>query len=113
MKVVETRGANKKEMGMFSLRNAEAQATDIFPRDLAQKVCVDYTCKGRECSRESCPFMHPCNPREMDKVTIKAIAQNSTTTKKSWLSDYHFRNETTLAADVKAMIRGSQGPTQQ
>ena len=35
VKVVETRGANKKEMGMLYLRNAEEQATDIFPRDLS------------------------------------------------------------------------------
>ena len=113
MKVVKTRGVNKKEMGMFYLNNAEALATDIFPRDLAQKVCADFTCKGKECTREPCSFMHPCNPREMDKATVKAIARNFATTKKGWLSDYHFRNKTTLPADVKAMIGGSQGPTQQ
>ena len=59
VKVVKTRGVNKKEMGMFYLKNAEARATDIFPRDLAQKVCADFTCKGKECTREPCSFMHP------------------------------------------------------
>ena len=98
---------------MFYLKNAEARATDIFPRDLAQKVCADFTCKGKECTREPCSFMHPRNPREMDKATVEAIARNFATTKKGWLSDYHFCNETTLPADVKAMIGGSQGPTQQ
>jgi len=49
----------------------------------------------------------------MDKATVKAIARNFATAKKGWLSDYHFRNETTLPADVKAMIGGLQGPTQQ
>ena len=97
---------------MFYLRNADAQVMDIFPRDLAQK-CADFTCKGRECTRYPCLFMHPCNPREMDKATVKAIAQNFGTNKKGWLSDYHFRNETTLPADVKAMIGGSQGLNQQ
>jgi hypothetical protein len=113
VKLVETRSANKKEMGMFYLRNAEAQATDIFPRDLAQRICADFICKGRECVRESCQFMHPRNPREMDRVTVKAIARNFAITKKGWLSDYHFRHKTTLSADVKAMIGGSQRPNQQ
>ena len=98
---------------MFYLRNVEWRATDLFPRDLAQKVCADFTCKGKECVRETCSFMHPRNPRDMDGATVEAIARNFTTTKKGWHSDYHFRNETTLPADVKAMLGGSQGPTQQ
>ena len=48
----------------------------------------------------------------MDKATVEAIARNFANTKKGWLSDYHFRNETALPADGKAMIGGSQGPTQ-
>ena len=49
----------------------------------------------------------------IDRVTVEAIAKNFATNKKGWLSDYHFRNETRLAADVKAMVGGSQGLTQQ
>ena len=113
VKVVGTQGGNKKEMGMFYLKNAELRATYIFPRDLAQKVCADFTCKGRECIREPCSFLHPRNPREMDKATVKAIPRNFATTKMGWLRDYHFRNETTLPVDVKAMLGGTQGPTQQ
>ena len=98
---------------MFYLRNVESRAMDLFPRDLAQKVCVDFTCKGKECVRETCSFIHPYNPRDMDKATVKEIARYFATTKKGWLSNYHFRHETTLPADVKAMLGGSQGPTQQ
>ena len=98
---------------MFYLRNAESRTTDIFPQDLAQKVCADFTCKGRECIRESCPFMHPQNPRDMDKATVEAIPQNFATTKKGWLSDFHFCKEATLPADEKAMLGGSQGPNPQ
>jgi len=46
----------------------------------------------------------------IDRVTVEAISQNFATNKKGWLSDYHFQNETTLPADVKATIGGSQGP---
>ena len=47
----------------------------------------------------------------MDKVTVIAIARNIAITKKGWLSDYHFRNKTTLPEDVKAIMGGLQGPT--
>ena len=49
----------------------------------------------------------------MEKVAVETSAQNFAKTKKGWLSNYHFRNETTLPADVKAIIGSSQGPTQQ
>ena len=98
-------------MGMFYLKNADARTMDFFPQDLEEKICVDFTCKERECTKENCPFKHPCIPRDMDKVTVVAIARNFATTKKGWLSDYHFWNETTLPADVMAMMGGSQGPT--
>ena len=100
-------------MGMFYLRNTELRVRDIFPQDLSQKVCVDFTCKGRECTRDPCSFMHPRYPRDMDKATVEAISQNFATNKKGWLSEYHFRNKTMLPADVKAMCGGSQGPNQQ
>ena len=77
-------------MGMFYLRNTESRAIDIFPQDMSQKICADFTCKRRECTKEPCSFMHPHNPRDMDKVTVEAIARNFATTKKGWLSDYHF-----------------------
>ena len=98
---------------MFYLRNSEVHATDIFPQDLAQKVCADFTCKGRECIREPCSFMYPRNLRDMDKSTVEAIAPNFATTKKGWLSDFHFHKETAFPADVKAMLGGLQGPNQQ
>ena len=113
VKVVETRGASLKNMGMFYLRNPEMRIVDIFPGNLVQKICADFTWKGRECTREPCLFMHPWNPRAMDRVTVEAIAQNFATSKKGWLSNYHFLNETTLPADVKAMVGGLQGPAQQ
>ena len=74
VKVVKRQGVIKKDMGMFYLRNVVLRATEIFPRDLVQRVCADFTCKGKECTRDPCSFMHPQNPREMDKATVKAIA---------------------------------------
>jgi hypothetical protein len=111
VKVVETCGKDRKTLGMFYLINADVRVGEVFPRDMEEKICVDFTCKGKECTRENCPFKHPVNPRDMDKCSVIAISRNFSKTKKGWLSDYHFRNETALPADVLAMMGGSQGPT--
>jgi hypothetical protein len=111
VKVVEPHGVDKKLMGMFYLKNANARAFDVFPQDLEEKICVDFTCRERECTKENCPFKHPWNPRDMDKNLVIAIAQNFKANKKGWLSEYHFWNETSLPEDVMAMMVGLQGPT--
>ena len=98
-------------MGMFYLKHPDSRAMDIFPRNLEGKICIDFTFKDRECTKENCPFKHPCNPRDMDKCSVIAIARNFAITKKGWLSDYHFRNKSTLPDDVKAMLGGLQGST--
>ena len=98
---------------MFYLKNDDAGAVEIFPQDMAEKICVDFTCKGKECTREHCSCKHPCNPQDMDRVTVEAIAKNFATTKKGWLGDFHFQHERTLTAEAKAMMGGLQGPTQQ
>ena len=49
----------KKDMGMLYLKNTNMRAADVFPKDLGEKVCVDYTCKGRECTKEGCTPKHP------------------------------------------------------
>ena len=54
VRLVEPRGVNKKEMGMFLLTNPKLRVSEVFPKDLAQKVCVIFVCKGMECTREPC-----------------------------------------------------------
>ena len=73
LKVVKTGDKDKNKMGMFYLNNTESSAMDIFPQDLAGKICVDLVNKGWECTREVCTFIHPRNPRDMDKNSVIAI----------------------------------------
>jgi hypothetical protein len=49
------------DMDMFFLTKHYIKATDIFPKDLPTKICANFTCKGRECTRENCPYSHPRN----------------------------------------------------
>ena len=108
--VVKPQSINRKEMGLFYLRNPKSRALDVFPKDLAQKVCVDFTCKGKECLREACTFLHTRYPKDMTRVTVIAIARNFATTKKRWLNNYSFCREM-LPADVTAILGGLEGPS--
>ena len=80
--MVETCGADRKSMGMFYLRNDEAHGGDVFPQDMEEKICVDFTCKGKESTSKNFPFKHPCNTRDMDKCSVIAISRNFSKTKK-------------------------------
>ena len=46
-------------MGMFSLNKLDMKANDVFPNSMVEAVCIDFTCKGRECVRKNCTFLNP------------------------------------------------------
>ena len=62
----------KKDMGMFYLKNINFRTADIFPKDLTEKVCVDYLCKGIECLREGCTLKHTRWPKDISKEMNEA-----------------------------------------
>ena len=101
---------DKKAMGLFHISNPDINSSAVFPRDLAQKVCVDFTCKGKECIRENCTHLHPCQARDLDRARVEAIGHHFATTKQGWLSEYHFCREE-LPANVLAMLGGLKGPS--
>jgi hypothetical protein len=58
---------NIMEMGMFFLSKPDMKASDVFPKGMAESVCVDFTCKGRECTGENCTFVHPRKVGDLKK----------------------------------------------
>ena len=96
---------------MFFLTRNNIKAIDIFPKDLPTKICADFTCKGRECTRESCPYSHPRNARELPTDTIAAIARHFSTKKIGWLNEWHFMKLAHLPPDVKALVGGKDNPS--
>ena len=98
----------KKDMGMLYLKNTNMRAADVFPKDLGEKVCVDYTCKGRECTKEGCTLKHPRWPKDLSKETNESIARNFKAGKHGWSSDYHFRNYA-MPADLNKIMGGLDG----
>jgi hypothetical protein len=99
------------EMGMFFLTRNDIKAIDISPKNLPTKICANFTCKGRECSRETCPYSHPRNACNLPAETIAAIACHFSTTKIGWLNEWHFMKLAHLPPDVKALVGGKDGPS--
>jgi hypothetical protein len=99
------------DMGMFFLTRNNIKAIDIFPKDLPTKICADFTCKSRECTRESCPYSHPKKARELPTDTISAIARHFSTKKIGWLNEWHFMKLAHLPPNVKAHVGGKDCPS--
>jgi hypothetical protein len=99
------------DMGMFFLAKHDIRATDIFSKDLSTKICADFTCKGRECTRENCPYSHPRNACESTAATISTIVHQISLKKVGWLNNWHFMKLGDLPADVKALVGGKDGPS--
>jgi hypothetical protein len=99
------------DMGMFFLTKNNIKAIDIFPKDLPTKICADFTRKGRECSRETCPYSHFRNARKLTAETIAAIACHFSSKKIGWLNKWHFMKLAHLPADVKVLVGGKDRPS--
>jgi hypothetical protein len=52
------------------------KASDVFPKGMAELVCVDFTCKGRECTRGDCTFLHPRKVGDWKKETVNTIGKH-------------------------------------
>jgi hypothetical protein len=99
------------DMGIFFLAKNDIRATDIFPKDLPTKICADFNCKGRECTREKCPYSHPRNACKLTAETIAAIVRHFSSKKIGWLNKWHFMKLGNLPADVKALVGGKDSPS--
>jgi hypothetical protein len=45
---VDTAAKEKKDLGMFYLRNPSINPADIFPKDMPKKLCANFTCKRKK-----------------------------------------------------------------
>jgi hypothetical protein len=45
------------DMGMFFLSKQDMKATDIFPKDMPDKICANFTCKDQECTLIIAPLV--------------------------------------------------------
>jgi hypothetical protein len=101
---------NVMDMGMFFLSKPDMKASDVFPKGMAESVCVDFTCKGRECTKEDCTFVHPRKVGDLKKETFNAIGEHFLKKRVGWLNEWHFlkvANE--LPKKIKQLMGGKDG----
>jgi len=98
---------NVSEMGMFFLNKPNMKASDIFPNGMNQLVCVDFTCKGCECTRENCAFVHPSKVGDPKKETINAIGEHFLEKSIGWFNEWHFlKVKHELSEKFKSLMGG-------
>ena len=76
MGVADSDKRNVVDMGIFFLTKLDMKASNIFPSGMSKAVCVDFTCKGRECIQDNCNFVHPRKVNDLKKETIGAISKH-------------------------------------
>ena len=101
---------NVTEMGMFFLHTPTMKASDIFPNGMTQLVCADFACKGCECTRVNCAFVHPRKVGDLKKETINAIGDHFLEKKIGWFNEWHFlKVKHELPEKLKSLMGGKDG----
>jgi hypothetical protein len=101
---------NIMEMGMFFLSRSDMKASDVFPKSMAELVCVNFTCKGRECTRENCTFLHPRKVGDLKKETVNAIGEHFLKKRVGWFNEWHFlKVMSKLPKKFKQLMGGKDG----
>ena len=107
----DTAAKEKKDLGMFYLKNPNTTPSDIFPKDMPEKICANFTCKGKECTNANCDFTHPRRASEMKRETILAIAGHFEKKDIGWFNEYHFMKMPDMTAEVKKLLGNTKGVT--
>jgi hypothetical protein len=98
---------DRKEMGMFYLKNPNINPSNVFPKDFPIKLCANFTCKGKECTNTNCGFKHPTKASEITCETVLAIASHFTAKDIGWFNKYHFMKMPD--EEVKKLLGNSKG----
>ncbi len=108
---VDTAAKEKKDVGMFYLRNPSINPLDIFPKDMPKKLCTNFTCKGKECNNTNCDFTHPRKALELKRKSIILIANHFIKKDVGWFNKYHFMRMPNITNGVKKLLGSTKGPT--
>jgi hypothetical protein len=108
---VDTATKKKKDLGMFYLCNLPINPADIFPKDTPEKLCANFTCKGKEIINTNCDFAHPRKALELKRKTIILIANHFIKKDVGWFNKYHFMRMPNITDGVKKLLGNTMGPT--
>jgi hypothetical protein len=105
----DTVAKEKKDLGMFYLKNPKISPSDMFPKDMPEKICANFTCKGKECVNANCDFTHPRKASKLKRETILAIASHFDKKDIGWFNEYHFMKMPEMTAGVKRLLGNTKG----
>jgi hypothetical protein len=108
---VDTAAKEKKDLGMFYLRNLSINPADIFPKDMPKKLCTNLTCKGKECNNINCDFAHPRKALELKCEMIIAIVNHLIRKNMGRFNEYHFMRMPNITDGVKKLLGNTKCPT--
>jgi hypothetical protein len=94
---------------MFYLKNPSINPSEVFPKVMPEKICANFTCKGKECSNASYDFIHPRKSSELKRKTIIAIADHFNKTNIGWFDEYHFMKMPNITNGVKKLLGNTRG----
>jgi hypothetical protein len=108
---VDTAAKEKKDLGMFYLRNPSINPADIFPKDMPKKLCTNFTCKGNELTNNNCNFAHPRKALKLKCKTIILIPNHFIKKDVGWFNKYYFMRMPNITESVKKVLGNTKGPT--
>jgi hypothetical protein len=108
---VDTAAKEKKDLGMFHLRNPSSTQETFFPNDMPEKLCANFTCKGKECTNTNCNFDHPRKASELKHEMIILIPNHFIKKDVGWFKEYHFMRMPNITDGVRKLLGNTKGPT--
>jgi hypothetical protein len=108
---VDTAAKEKKDLGMFYLRNPSINPADIFPNDMPEMLCANFTCKEKECTNTNCNFAHPRKALELKRKTIILTANHFIKKDMGWFNENYFMRMPNITDGVKKLLGNKKGPT--
>jgi hypothetical protein len=100
----DTSAKEKKALCMFYLRNPSINRADIFSRDMTEKLCANFICKGKECNNTNCDFDHTTKALELKRKTIIVIANHFIKKHMVWFNEYHFMRMPNITDGSKSFL---------
>jgi hypothetical protein len=94
---------------MFYLVNPSINPSKVFLKVMLEKICTNFTCKGKECNNVSCNFIHPRKPSELERDTIIVIANHFNKNNIGWFNEYYFMKMPNITDGIKKLLCNTKG----